>query len=103
MSDVSEMDFLSDLVPTVPSLDPSSELQNVTFLQNAFIATFLASLGASTIRDILGQSVYPGFALIGRALTFLGSHWSRWFLVLVVLTYAIKNQLGHSKPAMKGF
>ena len=46
------MDFLSNLVPAVPSLDPTSQFQNVTFLHNAFIATFLASLGATTIRDI---------------------------------------------------
>ena len=46
------MDFLSNLVPAVPSLDPTSQFQNSTFLHNAFIATFLASLGATTIRDI---------------------------------------------------
>ena len=47
------MDFLSNLFPTVPSLelDPSSQFQNMTFLQNAFIVTFLASLGATTIRN----------------------------------------------------
>ena len=54
----SEMDFLSNLLPGFPSLDPTSEFQNVTFLQNAFIATFLASLGATTIRNILGGSFF---------------------------------------------
>ena len=51
------MDFLSNLLPAVPSLelDPTSQFQNVTFLQNAFISTFLASLAATTIRDILGE------------------------------------------------
>ena len=50
------MDFLSNLLPAVPPLDQTSQLQNVTFLQNAFIATFFASLGATTIRNILGES-----------------------------------------------
>ena len=57
------MDFLSNLVPAVPSLelDPTSQYQNVTFLQNAFIGTFLgfflANLGTQTVRMILGESV----------------------------------------------
>ena len=42
------MDLLS-------SLELSSQFQNVTYLQNTFIATFLASLAATTIRDILGE------------------------------------------------
>ena len=52
------MDFLSNLLPAVPSLelDTTSPLQNVTFLQNIFIASFLASLGAQTVTNILGQS-----------------------------------------------
>ena len=45
---VSEM----NLLPLVPS-----QFQNVTLLQNTFIATFLASLGATTFRNILGESV----------------------------------------------
>ena len=50
------MDFLTNLVPAVPSLlDPTNPLQNVTFLQNAFITTFLASLAVETTRDILGS------------------------------------------------
>ena len=63
MSDVSEMDFISTLFPAVPSLelDPSSQYQNVTLLQNtfigAFLGTFLANLGAQTVRMILGQSL----------------------------------------------
>ena len=31
--------------------------------------------------------------LIGREATRLGSHWSRWFIVLLHQSYAIKNQL----------
>ena len=52
------MDFLPNLLPAVPplELDPTSPYQNVTFLQNSFIATFLASLVATTIRIILGES-----------------------------------------------
>ena len=52
------MDFLSNLLPAVPNLelDPTSPLQNVTFLQNVFIASFLASLGAQTVTNILGES-----------------------------------------------
>ena len=57
------MDFLSNLLPAVPSLelDPTSQYQNVTLLQEtfigAFLGTFLANLGAQTIRMILGQSL----------------------------------------------
>ena len=57
------MDFLSNLVPGVPSLelDPTSQYQNLTLLQEtfmgAFLGTFLANLGAQTVRMILGQSV----------------------------------------------
>ena len=57
------MDFLSSLVPALPSLelDPTSPYQNVTLLQNsfigAFLGTFLASLAAQTVRHILGESV----------------------------------------------
>ena len=56
------MDFFSNLLPAVPSfgLDPTSPYQNVTLLQNtfigAFLGTFLASLGAQTVRMILGES-----------------------------------------------
>ena len=57
------MDFLSNLVPALPSLelDPTSPYQNVTFLQNsfmgAFLGTLLANLAAQTVRHILGESV----------------------------------------------
>ena len=57
------MDFLSSLVPSVPGLelDPTSQYQNVTLLQEtfigAFLGTFLANLGAQTVRTILGQSI----------------------------------------------
>ena len=37
---------------------PASLLQNATFLQNAFITTFLATLGLETVRYILGE-LYP--------------------------------------------
>ena len=56
------MDFLSNLLPGVPSLelDPTNPLHNVTLLQNtfmsAFLGTFLANLGAQTVRHILGES-----------------------------------------------
>ena len=55
------MDFLSNLVPALPSLelDPTSPYQNVTLLQNsfvgAFLGTFLASLAAQTVRMSLGE------------------------------------------------
>ena len=57
------MDFLSSLVPALPSLelDPTSPYQNVTLLQNSFISaflgTFLANLAAQTVRYFLGESV----------------------------------------------
>ena len=60
---VSEMDFLSNLMSAVPSLelDPTSQYQNLTLLQEtfmgAFLGTFLANLGAQAVRMILGQSV----------------------------------------------
>ena len=60
---VSGMDFLSNLLPAVPSLelDPTNPLQNATLLQNtfigAFLGTFLGSLAAQTVRNILGESV----------------------------------------------
>ena len=55
------MDLISDLLPEVPSLlDPTNPLHNVTFLQNtfmsAFLGTFLANLGAQTVKHILGES-----------------------------------------------
>ena len=55
------MDFLSNPLPAVPSLglDPTSQYQNVTFLQNmfisAFLGTFIASLMSQTVREILGK------------------------------------------------
>ena len=57
------MDFLSNLLPAVPSLelDPTSQYQNVTLLQEtfigAFLGTFLANLGAQTVKMMLGESV----------------------------------------------
>ena len=57
------MDFLSNLVPALPSLelDPTSPYQNVTLLQEtfigAFLGTFLANLGAQTVKMMLGESV----------------------------------------------
>ena len=55
------MDFLPNVVPAVLSLlDPTNPLHNVTLLQNtfmgAFLGTFLANLGAQTVRHILGES-----------------------------------------------
>ena len=55
------MDLFSNLVPAVPPLlDPTNPLHNVTLLQNtfmsAFLGTFLANLGAQTVRHILGES-----------------------------------------------
>ena len=55
------MAFISNLRPAVPLLDPSSQLQNVTYLQNTFIATFLASLGAMTVGNIFGKSQLLSF------------------------------------------
>ena len=56
---VSEMDFLSNLVPSL-ELDPTSQYQNVTLLQEtfigAFLGTFIANLAAQTVRNILGES-----------------------------------------------
>ena len=57
------MDFLANLLPAVPSLelDPPSQYQNVTFLQNmffsAFLGTFIANLAGQAVRGILGKSV----------------------------------------------
>ena len=57
---VSEMDFVSNLLPALPSLDPTSPYQNMTLLTNTFIGaffgTFLANLGAQSVRHILGES-----------------------------------------------
>ena len=56
------MDFLSNLLPGVPSLelDPTSQYQNVTLLQEtffgAFLGTFIANLAAQAVRNILGES-----------------------------------------------
>ena len=56
------MDLVSNLLPAVPSLglDPTSQYQNVTFLQemfiSAFLGTFIASLVGQTFRGILGKS-----------------------------------------------
>ena len=64
------MDFLSSLVPGVPSLelDPTSQYQNLTLLQEtfmgAFLGTFLANLGAQTVRMILGRSVNTSLYII---------------------------------------
>ena len=55
------MDFLPNLVSRLV-LDPTNPLHNVTLLQNtfmsAFLGTFLANLGAQTVRMILGESVH---------------------------------------------
>ena len=55
------MDFLSDLLPEVPTLlDPTLPLHNVTLLTNtfigAFLGTFIGSLAGQTVRHILGES-----------------------------------------------
>ena len=57
------MDLLSNLLPAVPSLlDPTSPYQNLTLLTNtfigAFLGTFLANLGAQTVRHLLGESLH---------------------------------------------
>ena len=57
------MDLLSNLLPAVPSLlDPTSPYQNLTLLTNtfigAFLGTFLANLGAQTVRNLLGESLH---------------------------------------------
>ena len=57
------MDFLSDLLPEVPSLlDPNIPLHNMTLLTNtfigAFLGTFIANLGFQTVRHVLGESDY---------------------------------------------
>ena len=57
------MDLVSNLLPAVPSLelDPTSQYQNVTFLQNmfasAFLGTFIGSLVGQSFRGNLGESV----------------------------------------------
>ena len=56
------MDFLSNVVPVVPSLlDPTNPLHNVTLLTNtfigAFLGTFIGSLAGQTVRQVLGESV----------------------------------------------
>ena len=52
---IADSDLLSNLLPAAASLDPTNQFQNVTLLLNAFIAPFIASLGAATIRNILGK------------------------------------------------
>ena len=56
------MDFLSDLLPEIPSLlDPTNPLHNMTLLTNtfigAFLGTFIGSLAGQTVRQVLGESV----------------------------------------------
>ena len=54
--------FCSKLVLGFPSLelDPTSQYQNVTLLQEtfigAFLGTFIANLAAQTVRNILGEA-----------------------------------------------
>ena len=64
---VSEMDFVSNLLPALPSLDPTSPYQNVTLLTNsfigAFLGTFIANLAAQTVRFIIGE-LYKLFHLM---------------------------------------
>ena len=61
-----EMDLVSSLLPEFPSLglDPNSQYQNVTFLQNifisAFLGTFIANLAGQAFRGILGESAIIG-------------------------------------------
>ena len=54
------MDFLSDLLPEVPSLlDPTNPLHNVTLLTNIFsifLGTFIGSLAVQNVRHVLGES-----------------------------------------------
>ena len=50
-----------DFLPAVPNLlDPTNPLHNMTLLTNtfigAFLGTFLANLGAQTVRHFLGES-----------------------------------------------
>ena len=91
--------MVSNLLPAVPSLVPTNQFQSMTVLLNAFIAPFIASFGAATIRNIIGESVNTSL---------VHSHWSRnveaWlslvesFIVMLrQLSYAIKNQLVASK------
>ena len=58
----SEMDFLSTLLPAVPSLelDPTSQYQNVTLLQGTFIGALLT---ASTVtRNVAGGAAAAAVA-----------------------------------------
>ena len=77
MSDASVMNFISNLLPAVPSLelDPTSQYQNVTLLQNtfigAFLGTFLANLGAQAVKTILGQSFITHFLVLDSKLNIL--------------------------------
>ena len=86
------MDFLSTLLPAVPSLelDPTSQYQNVTLLQGTFIGALLTAstvtrnvagglglggLGAAGIAPVLGGLGLVGAAGVGlMAMSECGGH-----------------------------
>ena len=49
------MENLNNLLFTEASVGSSSHLQNVTFLQNAFMVTFFTYLGVEGLKYFIGQ------------------------------------------------
>ena len=53
------MDILSNLLPEGPNLSNRQiQIQDTSFLQNVFMATFLTSLGVEIVSDIAGKSLF---------------------------------------------
>ena len=50
------MENINSLLFTEASVAPTSHLQNVTFLQNAFMVTFFTYLGLEGLQYFIGQS-----------------------------------------------
>ena len=50
------MENINSLLFTEASVGTTSHLQNVTFLQNAFMVTFFSYLGVEGLKYFIGQS-----------------------------------------------
>ena len=50
------MENINNLLFTEASVGSASQLQNVTFLQNAFMVTFFTYLGLEGLQYFIGQS-----------------------------------------------
>ena len=51
------MENINNLLFTEASVGSTSQLQNVTFLQNAFMVTFFTYLGLEGLQYFIGQSL----------------------------------------------